>query len=161
MWKKKNYECLKSITNLQANQYFWPGLPILSKKYIYIYIYRMFIRFIPAWLRVSKLFSLMKILSLRNQSLGFSVKVETRKQAMFPFLFLFFLTLIPPFTHSLNQDGLFLQQFKQSLSDPIQSLSSWNDRDDTPCNWTGIKCDPVTRRVKIRSIQLLISPPWL
>ncbi|GMY10218.1 Receptor-like protein kinase HSL1 [Fagus crenata] len=66
---------------------------------------------------------------------------------MFPFLFLFFLTLIPPFTHSLNQDGLFLQQFKQSLSDPIQSLSSWNDRDDTPCNWTGIKCDPVTRRV--------------
>uniref|UniRef100_A0A2N9ELU1 non-specific serine/threonine protein kinase n=1 Tax=Fagus sylvatica TaxID=28930 RepID=A0A2N9ELU1_FAGSY len=66
---------------------------------------------------------------------------------MFPFLFLLFLTLIPPFTHSLNQEGLFLQQVKQSLSDPVQSLSSWNDRDDTPCNWTGIKCDPVTRRV--------------
>ncbi|KAM4103945.1 hypothetical protein ACJW30_06G117300 [Castanea mollissima] len=67
---------------------------------------------------------------------------------MFPLL-LFLLFLTPHFTHSLNQEGLFLQQVKQSLSetDPSQSLSSWNDRDDTPCNWTGIICNNSTHRV--------------
>ncbi|KAL4597008.1 hypothetical protein ACB092_12G204800 [Castanea dentata] len=63
--------------------------------------------------------------------------------------FLLFLLFLPPhyFTHSLNQEGLFLERVKQSLSDPRQSLSSWNDRDDTPCNWTGISCNNSTRRV--------------
>nr|XP_027127361.1 receptor-like protein kinase HSL1 [Coffea arabica] len=42
--------------------------------------------------------------------------------------------------HALNQEGLFLQQVKQSLFDPAGSLSSWFDRDATPCNWTGITC---------------------
>ncbi|XP_050248379.1 receptor-like protein kinase HSL1 [Quercus robur] len=65
---------------------------------------------------------------------------------MFPFL-LFLLFLTPHFTHSLNQEGLFLQQVKQSLSDPGHYLSSWNDRDDTPCNWTGINCNNSTHRV--------------
>ncbi|OMO92248.1 hypothetical protein CCACVL1_06900 [Corchorus capsularis] len=47
----------------------------------------------------------------------------------------------------LNQEGLYLQRVKQSLSDPTNALSSWNDRDDTPCKWRGISCDPVTGRV--------------
>ncbi|KAL3509298.1 hypothetical protein ACH5RR_028699 [Cinchona calisaya] len=45
-----------------------------------------------------------------------------------------------PFTFALNQEGLFLQQVKNSLSDPSGSLSSWSDQDATPCNWTGITC---------------------
>ncbi|XP_038684729.1 receptor-like protein kinase HSL1 isoform X2 [Tripterygium wilfordii] len=47
----------------------------------------------------------------------------------------------------LNQEGLYLQQVKQGLSDPTQSLSSWKERDETPCNWFGITCDNTTRRV--------------
>ncbi|KAJ4847081.1 hypothetical protein Tsubulata_040917 [Turnera subulata] len=50
---------------------------------------------------------------------------------------------------SLNQEGLFLQRVKLGLSDPTQSLSSWNQRDQTPCNWNGITCDPNTRRVTV------------
>ncbi|KAG6741290.1 hypothetical protein POTOM_054523 [Populus tomentosa] len=65
---------------------------------------------------------------------------------MFFYLSVLFLSLL--FTsHSLNQDGLFLQRVKLGLSDPAHSLSSWNDRDDTPCNWYGITCDNSTHRV--------------
>ncbi|XP_061341596.1 receptor-like protein kinase HSL1 [Gastrolobium bilobum] len=42
----------------------------------------------------------------------------------------------------LNQEGLYLYQFKLSLDDPDSSLSSWNNRDPTPCSWTGVTCDP-------------------
>ncbi|KAJ7968613.1 Receptor-like protein kinase [Quillaja saponaria] len=56
--------------------------------------------------------------------------------------------LFPPSTIlSLNQEGLYLYQLKVSLDDPDSSLSSWNDRDDTPCHWTHVKCDSVTRSV--------------
>ncbi|KAJ6769894.1 LEUCINE-RICH REPEAT RECEPTOR-LIKE PROTEIN KINASE FAMILY PROTEIN-RELATED [Salix purpurea] len=48
---------------------------------------------------------------------------------------------------SLNQEGLYLQQTKLSLSDPDSALSSWSDRDTTPCSWSGIKCDPATNSV--------------
>ncbi|KAB5534044.1 hypothetical protein DKX38_017130 [Salix brachista] len=48
---------------------------------------------------------------------------------------------------SLNQEGLYLQQTKLSLSDPDSALSSWYDRDTTPCSWSGIKCDPATNSV--------------
>ncbi|KAA8524320.1 hypothetical protein F0562_010743 [Nyssa sinensis] len=48
---------------------------------------------------------------------------------------------------SLNQEGLYLQQVKLQLSDPAGVLSDWNYRDDTPCNWTGVKCHPLTRSV--------------
>ncbi|CAL5403748.1 unnamed protein product [Camellia sinensis] len=48
---------------------------------------------------------------------------------------------------SLSQDGLFLQRVKLGLSDPNGVLSDWNDRDATPCNWTGITCDPATGSV--------------
>ncbi|KAF8409188.1 hypothetical protein HHK36_005262 [Tetracentron sinense] len=48
---------------------------------------------------------------------------------------------------SLNQEGLYLQGVKLGLDDPGGVLSNWNDRDDTPCNWTGITCDSLTRSV--------------
>ncbi|XP_022738146.1 receptor-like protein kinase 5 [Durio zibethinus] len=65
-------------------------------------------------------------------------------------MFLVFLLLfLDPLLHAfaLNQEGLYLQRVKQSLSDQTNSLSSWNDRDETPCNWRGISCDLVTGRV--------------
>ncbi|KAJ8764622.1 hypothetical protein K2173_006704 [Erythroxylum novogranatense] len=66
---------------------------------------------------------------------------------MFVLISLFFLSL-PLSTTPLNQEGLYLQQVKLGLSDPSGVLSSWNDRDDTPCaGWYGVRCDPVTRRV--------------
>ncbi|KAG6722712.1 hypothetical protein I3842_03G173600 [Carya illinoinensis] len=67
-----------------------------------------------------------------------------------------------PLTLCLSQDGLFLQQVKRSLSDPTHSLSNWNERDATPCNWTGIGCDHVTLRVTsvdLSSFQLAGSFP--
>ncbi|KAL3821446.1 hypothetical protein ACJIZ3_007351 [Penstemon smallii] len=41
----------------------------------------------------------------------------------------------------LNQDGLYLQNVKLSLSDPSGRLSDWSHRDSTPCNWTGVTCN--------------------
>ncbi|KAJ7947025.1 Receptor-like protein kinase [Quillaja saponaria] len=56
--------------------------------------------------------------------------------------------IFPPSTIlSLNQEGLYLYHFKLSVDDPDSSLSSWNDRDDDPCNWSHVKCDSVTRSV--------------
>ncbi|CAL1395945.1 unnamed protein product [Linum trigynum] len=43
---------------------------------------------------------------------------------------------------SLNQDGLFLQRVKLGLSDPNDVLSSWNERDPTPCSSNGVLCSP-------------------
>ncbi|KAK8293908.1 hypothetical protein V6Z12_D06G220400 [Gossypium hirsutum] len=53
------------------------------------------------------------------------------------------LTLSP----SLNDDVLGLIVFKADIQDPTQKLSSWNEDDDTPCNWKGIKCNPRSNRV--------------
>ncbi|KAL5772345.1 hypothetical protein ACOSQ2_012269 [Xanthoceras sorbifolium] len=64
----------------------------------------------------------------------------------FSFLVLFLLSPAP--TLSLNQEGLYLQRVKLTLSDPDSALASWeNDRDDTPCLWFGVKCDPRTQSV--------------
>ncbi|GAB4828874.1 Zygote arrest protein 1 [Ancistrocladus abbreviatus] len=42
---------------------------------------------------------------------------------------------------SLNDDGLALLSFKQSiLQDPEGSLSNWNYSDENPCSWNGITC---------------------
>ncbi|XP_065877619.1 receptor-like protein kinase HSL1 [Euphorbia lathyris] len=64
------------------------------------------------------------------------------------FFFLFFLSFLffPP-SFSLNQEGLYLHQVKLSLSDPDSSLSSWSDRDETPCSWFGVNCDSSTHSV--------------
>lgn len=64
------------------------------------------------------------------------------------FFFLFvFCVSHPHLTHSLNQDGLHLLRAKAVLDDPDQLLASWTLRDDTPCNWTAITCDPFTHQV--------------
>ncbi|KAF8391301.1 hypothetical protein HHK36_023603 [Tetracentron sinense] len=62
------------------------------------------------------------------------------------FLSLLFL-LSPSLLLSLNQEGLYLQRVKLSLDDPYGVLSTWDTRHDTPCNWTGITCDSLTRSV--------------
>ncbi|XP_022955009.1 receptor-like protein kinase HSL1 [Cucurbita moschata] len=48
---------------------------------------------------------------------------------------------------SLSQEGLYLHTVKLSLDDPDSALRSWNDRDDTPCSWFGVSCDPTTNSV--------------
>ncbi|WJX26684.1 hypothetical protein P8452_15574 [Trifolium repens] len=63
---------------------------------------------------------------------------------MFPFLSLFLLLVQPPTISSLSQEGLYLYQFKLSVDDPSSSLSTWNNRDQTPCSWSGITCDDKT-----------------
>ncbi|KAJ6935589.1 receptor-like protein kinase HSL1 [Populus alba x Populus x berolinensis] len=57
------------------------------------------------------------------------------------------LVFFPSPSLSLNQEGLYLQQIKLSLSDPDSALSSWSGRDTTPCSWFGIQCDPTTNSV--------------
>ncbi|XP_039067207.1 probable LRR receptor-like serine/threonine-protein kinase IRK isoform X2 [Hibiscus syriacus] len=48
---------------------------------------------------------------------------------------------------SLNDDVLGLIVFRADVQDPSQKLSSWNEDDDTPCNWIGVKCNPRSNRV--------------
>ncbi|KAJ4839708.1 hypothetical protein Tsubulata_012688 [Turnera subulata] len=60
--------------------------------------------------------------------------------------FLLFL-LLPSPSLSLNQEGLYLYHVKLSLSDPDSALSSWSDRDATPCSWFGVSCDGATGAV--------------
>lgn len=63
-------------------------------------------------------------------------------------LLLLLLLVSPLVAFSINQEGLFLQGVKQGFDDPTGVLSNWNARDDTPCNWYGVTCDPQTRTVK-------------
>ena len=75
---------------------------------------------------------------------------EKKRKIMLLFLFLSILS----FSSSslfLNQEGFYLQQTKLSLSDPDSALSSWSNRDTTPCSWSGIKCDPATNSVCLLS----------
>ncbi|KAK9734154.1 hypothetical protein RND81_04G118800 [Saponaria officinalis] len=46
-----------------------------------------------------------------------------------------------------NDDVLGLIVFKAGLLDPHSKLLSWNDSDDTPCKWVGVKCDPNSNKV--------------
>ncbi|KAL6998523.1 hypothetical protein U1Q18_008652 [Sarracenia purpurea var. burkii] len=46
-----------------------------------------------------------------------------------------------------NDEVLGLIAFKAGLKDPESRLVSWNEDDDNPCNWVGIKCYPKTKRV--------------
>ncbi|KAJ8552896.1 hypothetical protein K7X08_020289 [Anisodus acutangulus] len=65
-------------------------------------------------------------------------------------LFVLFV-LVPIFVEalnpSLNDDVLGLIVFKSDVQDPYGKLSSWNEEDDYPCNWNGIKCNPRSNRV--------------
>ncbi|KAK3023039.1 hypothetical protein RJ639_044829 [Escallonia herrerae] len=62
-------------------------------------------------------------------------------------LLLLFLISQPPLTLSLNQEGLYLNRVKLGFDDPDSVFSSWNDRDDSPCNWRGVTCDNTTHSV--------------
>ncbi|EEF41588.1 ATP binding protein, putative [Ricinus communis] len=59
----------------------------------------------------------------------------------------FVLQCVGSLTPSLNDDVLGLIVFKADLQDPKGKLSSWNQDDDTPCNWVGVKCNPRSNRV--------------
>ncbi|XP_016454851.1 uncharacterized protein LOC107779027 [Nicotiana tabacum] len=48
---------------------------------------------------------------------------------------------------SLNDDVLGLIVFKSDVQDPDGKLKSWNEEDDSPCNWNGINCNPRSNRV--------------
>ncbi|XP_043814264.1 probable LRR receptor-like serine/threonine-protein kinase IRK [Manihot esculenta] len=52
-------------------------------------------------------------------------------------------SLNPP----LNDDVVGLIVFKADIQDSKGTLSSWNQDDDTPCNWVAVKCDPRSNRV--------------
>ncbi|KAG1365621.1 Leucine-rich repeat receptor-like protein kinase PXC2 [Cocos nucifera] len=61
----------------------------------------------------------------------------------------FFLVYFPLLATSgaLNDDVLGLIVFKADLQDPASKLASWNEDDDDPCGWIGVKCSPRTNRV--------------
>ncbi|GMH19537.1 hypothetical protein Nepgr_021378 [Nepenthes gracilis] len=61
-------------------------------------------------------------------------------------LILIFL-LSPLLSLSLNEEGFYLQRVKLGLDDPAGFFADWNESDDTPCNWKGVKCDSATRGV--------------
>ncbi|KAG0452315.1 hypothetical protein HPP92_024710 [Vanilla planifolia] len=69
---------------------------------------------------------------------------------LFPRLF-FFLFALPLLADSasptINDDVLGLIVFKADLIDPYSKLASWNEDDESPCNWVGVKCDPTSNRV--------------
>lgn len=62
------------------------------------------------------------------------------------FLFLL-LVLVRSEDAAINADVLGLIVFKADLHDPGSKLISWNEDDENPCNWVGVKCNPRTNRV--------------
>ncbi|XP_068645061.1 probable LRR receptor-like serine/threonine-protein kinase IRK [Aristolochia californica] len=62
-----------------------------------------------------------------------------------------FILVLPHFVLSrdpnLNDDVLGLIVFKADLHDPSSKLVSWNEDDNSACNWEGVKCNPRTNRV--------------
>ncbi|KAH9616885.1 hypothetical protein KSS87_015935 [Heliosperma pusillum] len=43
---------------------------------------------------------------------------------------------------NLEPQGMILLEIKNLLNDTKNALGSWRDTDDTPCQWTGISCNP-------------------
>ncbi|KAJ0620686.1 putative protein kinase RLK-Pelle-LRR-VII-1 family [Helianthus annuus] len=64
-------------------------------------------------------------------------------------LFLFSTTILVTnsLNIALNDDVLGLMVFKADIQDPYSKLSTWNEEDDSPCNWIGVTCDPYSNRV--------------
>ncbi|GMY25704.1 leucine-rich repeat receptor-like protein kinase PXC2 [Fagus crenata] len=66
-------------------------------------------------------------------------------------LVVLFVLLAPAIVRCLdpvfNDDVLGLIVFKAGIQDPKAKLISWNEDDDSPCNWVGVKCDHRTNRV--------------
>ncbi|OVA17292.1 Protein kinase domain [Macleaya cordata] len=55
--------------------------------------------------------------------------------------------LVRSYDPPLNDDVLGLIVFKVDLRDPNSKLISWNEDDDSPCNWFGVRCNPRNNRV--------------
>ncbi|CAI9091879.1 OLC1v1026983C1 [Oldenlandia corymbosa var. corymbosa] len=70
---------------------------------------------------------------------------------LFGGLLLFVLFAVPLLVNglspNLNDDVLGLIVFKADVQDPLGKLASWNEDDDSPCNWKGIFCNPRSNRV--------------
>ncbi|WVZ17058.1 hypothetical protein V8G54_010040 [Vigna mungo] len=82
----------------------------------------------------------------------YKIDITLMKQVQFiPFLSLCFVFYCPflviSINPSFNDDVLGLIMFKAGLEDPKGKLSTWNEDDYSPCNWVGVKCDPVNNRV--------------
>ncbi|XP_050385077.1 probable LRR receptor-like serine/threonine-protein kinase IRK [Argentina anserina] len=62
---------------------------------------------------------------------------------------LFSLFLVPgrSLNPSLNDDVLGLIVFKADIQDPKGKLGSWNEDDDSPCGWVGVRCNPRSNAV--------------
>lgn len=50
-------------------------------------------------------------------------------------------------THALSTEGRSLLAFREAVVDPRGVLAGWNSSDTTPCNWTGIWCDPLSMNI--------------
>ncbi|KZV48681.1 inactive leucine-rich repeat receptor-like protein kinase-like [Dorcoceras hygrometricum] len=48
---------------------------------------------------------------------------------------------------SLDDDVLGLIVFKADVIDPYGRLNSWNEDDEKPCKWDGVRCNPRSNRV--------------
>ncbi|CAN4097583.1 unnamed protein product [Withania somnifera] len=62
-------------------------------------------------------------------------------------LFLLSPIFVKALSFSFNDDILGLIVFKADIQDPQGKLVSWNEEDDSPCCWKGIKCNPRSNRV--------------
>ncbi|KAI5066781.1 hypothetical protein GOP47_0017309 [Adiantum capillus-veneris] len=51
------------------------------------------------------------------------------------------------FAHALPTEGMTLLVFKEAVADPHGALAGWNASHSSPCNWTGIWCDPLSKKV--------------
>ncbi|KAL8192850.1 hypothetical protein R6Q57_027298 [Mikania cordata] len=60
------------------------------------------------------------------------------------FVHLIFVKSLNP---TLDDDVLGLIVFKADLEDPDGKLVSWNEDDDSPCKWKGVRCNPRSNRV--------------
>ncbi|XP_057949236.1 leucine-rich repeat receptor-like serine/threonine-protein kinase At1g17230 isoform X1 [Malania oleifera] len=58
---------------------------------------------------------------------------------------------------SLNEEGAFLLEFKQSLIDPNNNLQSWNSSHMTPCSWAGIGCSSDSKVISVELSNLNLS----
>ncbi|XP_073042892.1 uncharacterized protein [Primulina eburnea] len=55
--------------------------------------------------------------------------------------------LVKSLSPSLDDDVLGLIVFKADVIDPYGRLNSWNEDDEKPCNWDGVRCNPRSNRV--------------
>ncbi|XP_058090162.1 receptor protein-tyrosine kinase CEPR2 [Magnolia sinica] len=58
---------------------------------------------------------------------------------------IFFFALFPPSSAKTGATQALLQ-FKKQLKDPLNFMQSWKDY-ESPCNFLGISCDPITKEV--------------